>query len=128
MKELEDHLKGCRSCRQYFDTMSDALLPGETLQRGLVPDPYMPVRIQALAKELSSTLPSGKDIVVRWSLRAVTFAAAVVLGVYMGDKLANQPLVVTDQYIISEYSSYLGENGIGERWQTVALAGEAVSK
>ena len=46
----------------------------------------------------------------------------------MGEKLAYQPSVVTDQHIISEYSNYLVESSIGERWQTVALTGEVASK
>jgi hypothetical protein len=126
--ELEEHLKGCKPCSQYFDAMSAALLPGASLQRGLVPDPYMPIRIRALAKESASISPSGKDMVIRWSLRAVAFTAAVVLGIYMGEKLSYQPSLVTEQHIISEYSSYLGESGIGERWQTIALTNEVVSK
>jgi hypothetical protein len=88
----------------------------------------MPTRIRARAKESMSVSSSGKDIVVRWSLRAVAFVAAIVVGIYMGEKLSYQPSVVTDQRIISEYSNYLGESGIGERWQTVALTNEGVSK
>ena len=127
-QQLEEHLRGCNSCRKYFDTMSAALLPGASSQSGLVPDPYMPTWIRARAKESISVSSSGKDIVVRWSLRTVVFAAAIVVGVYMGEKLSYQPSVVTDQHIISEYSNYLGGSGIGERWQTVALTNEVVSK
>ncbi|MCX6144076.1 MAG: hypothetical protein NTZ35_12755 [Ignavibacteriales bacterium] len=127
-RELEEHLRECDSCKVYFDTMSAAFLPKASLQEGLVPDPYMPTRIRARAITSGSSSLSGKDIVVRWSLRTVAFAVAIVVGVYMGEKLSYQPSVVTDQHIISEYSNYLGGSGIGERWQSVALTSEAVSK
>ena len=127
-RELEEHLKGCSACGQYFDTMSAALLPGTSSQGRLVPDQYMPSRIRAQAKEALFVQLSGADIVVRWSLRTAVFAAAIILGVYMGEKLSYRPSVITDQHIISEYSNYLGGSGIGERWQLVALASEEVSR
>lgn len=127
-QELEEHLRGCSSCRKYFDMLSSSLLPGVSLQSGLAPDLSLPARIRARGKESLSVPSSGKDIVVRWSLRTVAFAAAIVVGIYMGEKLSYQPSVVTDQHIISEYSNYLGESGIGERWQAVTLTSEGVSK
>jgi predicted anti-sigma-YlaC factor YlaD len=127
-KELEEHLKECSPCREYFDTLSAALLPKASVRGRLVSDPYMPARIRALAMNSVSAPVSGKDMVVRWSLRTVAFAIAIIVGVYMGEKLSYQPSVVTDQHIISEYSNYLGGSGIGERWQSVALTSEAVSR
>lgn len=127
-QEVEDHLKGCSSCRQYFDAMTAALLPGESPKSRLVADPYMPARIRALANDAASFSPSVKDLIIRWSLRTVVFAAAIVAGIYMGEKLSYERSVVTEQYIISEYSGYLGESGIGERWQSVALTSEVVPK
>jgi predicted anti-sigma-YlaC factor YlaD len=127
-QRLEEHLKECSSCRAYFDTMSSALLPKASLQEGLVPDQYMPARIRARAIASGSARLSGREIVVRWSLRTAAFAVAIVVGVYMGEKLSYQPSVVTDQHIISEYSNYLGGSEIGERWQSIALTSEAVSK
>jgi predicted anti-sigma-YlaC factor YlaD len=127
-QELEEHLRECSSCREYFDALSAALLPKASVQGRLTTDPFMPARIRALAMESASAPVSGKDMVVRWSLRTVAFAVAIIVGVYMGEQLSYQPSVVTDQHIISEYSNYLGGSGIGERWQSVALTGEAVSK
>jgi predicted anti-sigma-YlaC factor YlaD len=127
-QELEEHLRECSSCREYFDTLSAILLPKASFQGRLVPDPYLPTRIRARAMESASAPVSGKDMVVRWSLRTVLFSVAIVVGIYMGEKLSYQPSVVTDQHIISEYSDYFGGSGIGERWQSVALTSEAVSK
>jgi predicted anti-sigma-YlaC factor YlaD len=128
VQQVEGHLRECSSCRKYFDTLSAALQPGAPSKSGLVPDPYLPTRIRAHAKESQAVALSGKEIVIRWSLRIVAFTAAIVAGIYMGEKLAYQPTVVTDQHIISEYSNYLGESSIGERWQTVALTSEVASK
>jgi predicted anti-sigma-YlaC factor YlaD len=127
-REIEEHLKGCGPCKNYFDTMSAALLHRASLRDGLVPDPYLPARIRERAKTSSSVSSSGREIVVRWSLRTVAFAAAIIVGVYMGEKLSYRSSVVTDQRIISEYSSYLGESGIGERWQAIALTTEVAPK
>jgi predicted anti-sigma-YlaC factor YlaD len=124
-QEIEEHLRGCDSCRTYFEVISSAMLPGAFTQSRLMPDPYLPTRIRARAKDATS---SGRAIVLRWSLRAVAFSGAVLLGIYMGEELSYQPSIVTDQHIISEYSNYLGESGIGDRWQTVALTSEVVSK
>ena len=128
VQQVEGHLRECSSCRKYYDTMSASLLSEATLQSRLVPDPYLPTRIRARAEESLLVSSSGSNTIVRWSLRAVAFGAAVIAGLYMGEKLAYEPSVVTDQHIISEYSNYLGESGIGERWQTVALTSEVLSK
>jgi hypothetical protein len=61
-------------------------------------------------------------------LSTIAFAVAVMVGIYMGEKIADQSVVVTDQHVITEYSNYFGESGIGDRWQTVALTSEEVSK
>ena len=108
--------------------MASAMVPKASLQSGLKPDPYLPTRIRARVRGPEHAPLSGADIVVRWSLRTAVFAAAIILGVYMGEKLSYRPSVITDQHIISEYSNYLGGSGIGERWQLVALASEEVSR
>ena len=127
-QEVEAHIQECSSCRDYFNTLSSALLPGAALQSGLASDLSLAARIRARAEGALSVPLSGKDIAVRWSLRTAAFAAAIVVGVYMGEKLSYQPSVVTDQHIISEYSNYLGGSGIGERWQAVTLTSEGASK
>jgi hypothetical protein len=125
MREVEDHLSGCDSCNRYFQTMSVALSSSPS-QGGLAVDPYLPTRIRARANE--SVPVTGKEMLVRWSLRTAVFVVAIVVGVYMGEQISYQPAMVTDQHIISEYSNYLGEIGIGDRWQTVAFANEGGPK
>lgn len=128
VQEIGEHLRECKSCREYFDTMSSAVLPKASMKSGLMPDPYLPTRLRARATESDYVPLTGAGTVVRWSLRTVAFAGAIVVGIYIGENLSYQPSTVTDQHIISEYSNYLGGSGIGERWQLVALASEAVSR
>jgi predicted anti-sigma-YlaC factor YlaD len=125
-QDVEEHLGECSSCKEYFEVMSIALTPSALPQDGLSVDPYLPARIRAHAAPSLSL--SGRDLLVRWSLRTAVFAAAIVVGVYMGEKLSYRSTTVTDQRVISEYSDYLGGVGIGDRWQTVALVSEEVSE
>jgi predicted anti-sigma-YlaC factor YlaD len=125
-QDVEEHLGECSSCKEYFEMMSAALSPSLLPKGGLSVDPFLPSRIRAHA-EVSLHL-SAKDQLVRWSLTTAVFAAAIVVGVYMGEKLSYRSTSVTDQRVISEYSDYLGGVGIGDRWQTVALVSEEVSE
>jgi predicted anti-sigma-YlaC factor YlaD len=127
-QEVEAHLGECDACKQYFEAMSAALRPVTMSQGRLEPDPYLPTRISALAKGSAAESPSGMALIVRWSLRTVVFAAALLVGIYMGEQLSVESSSLTEEHIISEYSIYLGEIGIGERWQTVAISNEGVSK
>lgn len=129
VREIEEHLSKCVSCQRYFDTMSHALTSDTSAFRAtLIPDPFLAVRIRASSRASASVSPSGREFVVRWSLRTAAFVMAVVVGIYMGEKIASQSIVVTDQHIIGEYSDYFVESGIGDRLQTVALTSEEVSK
>lgn len=129
IKQIEEHLSECVSCKHYFDAMSHAFTSDSSASHArLVPDPFLAARIRVNAKAAASVAPSGRELALRWSLRTAAFAVAIIVGVYMGEKIANQSVVVTDQHIITEYSDYFGESGIGDRWQTVALTNEEVSK
>jgi hypothetical protein len=125
-REIEEHLSGCVTCKQYFETMTAAVVPSALQPGRLQVDPYLPARIRALVGYPEPL--TGKQLVARWSLRTAAFAAAIGVGIYIGETLSYQRVTVTDQRIISEYSSYLAETGIGERWQTVALVTEGGQK
>ena len=126
---VEEHLKGCESCRKYFDAMSAVLLPPqESSPNALVADPYLPTRIRAMAESSGRQLNGVKGVVARWVLRTVMFAMAVVFGIYMGEQLSYRTSVLTDQNIITEYSESLEVGGIADRLQTIAQANTEVSK
>lgn len=126
---VEEHLKGCETCRKYFDAMSATLLPSQdSSPTALGADPYLPTRIRAMA-ESSGRQPNGvKGLVARWVLRTVMFVMAVVFGIYMGEQLSYRTSAITDQNIITEYSESLEVGGIADRLQTIAQANTEVSK
>jgi hypothetical protein len=127
--EVEEHLKDCGECRQYFEKMSRVLLPASTSPKdSLEADPYLVTRVLAIGRGRATAVPGTAELIRRWALRSALFAVAVVTGVYMGEKLSYQPTVITDQKIVAEYSAVLDASGIGDRLQTVAQSSGEVSK
>jgi hypothetical protein len=106
--------------------MSSQLSPSGGTQYGLSVDPYLPTRVRALSAR--SGRLSARELIVRWSLRTLVFAAAIIVGIYIGERLSYRPAALTDEHIISEYSTYLDGSGIGDRWQTVAQVSEGEAK
>jgi len=117
---VEEHLKACSFCRQYFDAMSLALLPSpDHLQETLLPDPYLPTRVKAMASQSGAEARRGKSVVL-WTLRFAMFLIAVVFGIYLGERLSYRSSTVTEQNLIAEYSESFEVGGIADRLQSVA--------
>ena len=128
-RAVEDHVASCDSCRRYFETMSTALLPAtDRRSPGLVLDPFLPVRVKAIARQSSARKGTGLSAAFSWSFRTVAFLVAVVLGIVLGEKLSTQATPVTSQRIIAEYSAIFTTQGIDDRLQTVTQANREVSK
>ena len=118
---VEEHLKECSLCRQYFDVMSRALLPSpDRSQDTLLPDPYFPTRVKAMASQSGAEARRGKNVVALWTLRSAMFLIAVVFGIYLGERLSYRPSTVTEQNLIAEYSESFEVGGIADRLQSVA--------
>jgi predicted anti-sigma-YlaC factor YlaD len=117
---VEEHLKECSLCRRYFDVMSRALLPSPDIsQDALLPDPYLPTRVKAIASQSGAEARMGKNVIL-WTLRSAMFLIAVVFGIYLGESLSYQPSTVTEQNLIAEYSESFEVGGIADRLQSVA--------
>ena len=117
---VEEHLKACSFCRQYFDVMSLALLPSpDHSQDALLPDPYLPTRVKAMASQSGAEARRGKSVVL-WTLRFAMFLIAVVFGIYLGERLSYRSSTVTEQNLIAEYSESFEVGGIADRLQSVA--------
>ena len=117
---VEEHLKACSFCRQYFDVMSRALLPSpDHSQETLLPDPYLPTRVKAMARQSGAEARRGKSVGL-WTLRSAMFLIAVVFGIYLGERLSYRPSTVTEQNLIAEYSESFEVGGIADRLQSVA--------
>lgn len=118
---VEEHLKECSFCRQYFDVMSRALLPSpDHSQDTLLPDPYLPTRVKAIASRSGAEVRRGENAVALWTLRSAMFLIAVVFGIYLGEELSYRPSTVTEQNLIAEYSESFEMGGIADRLQSVA--------
>lgn len=118
---VEEHLRQCSFCRQYFDVMSRALLPSPDLsQDTLLPDPYLPTRVKAMASQSGAEARRGNHVVALWTLRSAMFLIAVVFGIYLGERLSYQPSTVTEENLIAEYSESFEVGGIADRLQSVA--------
>jgi hypothetical protein len=109
--------------------MTIVLSPSESATgRRLSADPFLPGRIRAHVQGVAADPRPKTHFVLNWSLRTAAFVVAVMLGIYMGERLSSETPTATDQRIIREFSESFGEVGLGERWQTVAYATEEATR
>jgi len=89
-KAVEEHLRKCSACRQYMERLRLLLEePDLTFFPRLTPDPFLPVRIRALAEEKNRTSAGRASFSTRLKpvLVAVLCIAAFLLGGWMGNHL-----------------------------------------
>lgn len=126
---VEDHIAQCAPCKQYFEMMSVALLPSvKAPQSALSPDPYLPVRVRALAGKSRANSEAWGGLIVSWTLRTALFFIAVVLGAYLGERLSSPRAFVTSERIITEYSEIFATSGIEDRLEAATLVTEETSR
>lgn len=123
---IDRHLEECEPCRTYFETVSAVLLDVQEIPGTvLVPDPYLASRIKAIAHGAPVNVRPGFLTMLAWGWRTAAFVLAVLLGVYIGEKLSVQQTPSSNTAVITSYSLYLGDGGLAERIRTVsAAAGE----
>ncbi len=127
--ELDEHLRSCGACRQYFETLSRMLAPApDSPKDTLEADPYLITRIKAANTRSAARRRVIPAYILRWTVRTALFAVAVAFGIFMGEELSYQPTVITDQKIVAEFSASLDAGGIGDRLQTVAQGSGEASK
>ena len=86
----------------------------------LAADPYLPIRVKALAAERSAHGGIREMAALRWTWRTAAFVLAMLLGIYIGESLSYRPPQITDHHILYEYSNSFWDSGIESRWQTVS--------
>jgi anti-sigma factor RsiW len=118
---IAHHLEECPDCRRYFETLSVSLVPtGTRPVMILAADPYLPVRVRAIAAERAAQAEFRDGAALRWTWRTAAFVLAMLLGIFIGESLSYRSPQVTDHHIVYEYSSSLWDSGIESRWQTIS--------
>lgn len=114
------HLSECHNCRRYFETIAAVLEPSAVQpERVLAADPYLPVRVKALALDQHGHGGFREAAAFRWTWRTAAFVLALVLGIYMGESLSYRTPQITDHHIVYEYSNSFWDSGFETRWQTL---------
>ena len=118
---IAHHLVECADCRRYFERISVSLEPSaRQMELMLSADPYLPVRVRALAAERSADGGSRDGTALRWTWRTAAFVLAMLLGIYIGESLSYRSPQLTDHHIVYEYSNSFWDSGIETRWQTIS--------
>lgn len=118
------HLEECADCRRYFEMLSASLEPSASrTEPVLVADPYLPLRVKALAADRGAREGSLEGAALRWTWRTAAFVLAMLLGIFIGESLSYRPQEITDHLIVYEYSNVFWDSGIESRWHTISQVG-----
>jgi len=113
---VDGHLQDCAECQAYFSRLALLLEKPQAhdLPR-LEPDPFLAKRI--MANEIDHTRDSSPWIRgLQASLAGVSLAAAVLIGLYLGQGVVEQPVNGEDQ-LLSSYYDALSQTGLSEDWE-----------
>ena len=109
-RSIMEHLERCASCRKYYDKMS--LLLAQTnlpVKSMLEPDPYLPVRIGAIAAARNQTFPNKVLLTTRLSLAGLVVALGVAVGVSLGKAISPRSTHYGKEDMVSIYSSAISQ-------------------
>ena len=126
---VEEHLDGCKDCGRYFNTMK-SLLEGIDSARlpHLEPDPFLPVRIRALAEGSGGkTLPAlsaARALPGRLGLSMIglSVAVAAVAGMFFGSTLsarADASAQAANESIAGAYYEAFSPSDISSEWEYI---------
>ncbi|MGD9899684.1 MAG: zf-HC2 domain-containing protein [Calditrichaceae bacterium] len=119
-QEIEDHLKNCESCSHYFVTMSELIQrPAVKNIPVLQPDPYLPMRVEALAREKRTGENNGlRGRFIHWGLNGALAAAAIWIGVFLGAGLTDTNGSTTNESEIAlAYYEAFSQNNIADQFE-----------
>lgn len=130
MARVEQHLQSCEACRRYFDKMDALFAPVDPAALPqLQPDPYLPIRIRALAGQRAAEGRAGQQAgvilpnKVQLGLSGIMLMAAISIGVYLGKGLATYQTVTSppdsESDLVSQYYDAFSYDGFAESWETV---------
>lgn len=109
------HLEECDRCRRTFDILGRTLAPGSKHAERLSLDPYLPVRIRAIASDRHPSRPHVLAPALRWSLGSLAFTLALALGIYLGQDLSRSTNDSTIDDPVSEFALSLSGSDLADR-------------
>ena len=117
---IEHHLRECNDCRRYYERMTALLDPG-ILDKlpALIPDPFMPTRISALAAGENEIRKKEIRAVLRLSLESFGLALAVLAGIALGRAVSVQPHQTKSVNIISACRNAISPEDFSTRVESV---------
>jgi predicted anti-sigma-YlaC factor YlaD len=111
--DIESHLLSCVECKQYYQTMSEWLdIVDEAALPRLQPDPFLPKRIAAIAREHQETVVKINVMhALRYGISFGILLLALGIGAFLGQNIAEEAVYTTQtQQEISVANSLWGDS------------------
>lgn len=91
----------------------------------LQPDPFLPTRLEALAKNENRDEVLQESLLANWSVASILAAGAIIIGIYIGSGLTSESVTSdASNEIITEYSEAFYQSGFVDDWHNVFEDGE----
>lgn len=124
-RQIEEHLSHCEACRRYFQKMAMAVGKAETpVFYELQPDPYLASRIiaqQGRRRGTSAEKPRASTSGWRWALSSAMAAMALLIGIYLGSRLADVPEYSETQIASAYYQAFAQPDYATTSWAAELL-------
>lgn len=124
-RAVQKHLQDCPGCREYFRKMSVIFSEKADLSAlpNLPADPYLPVRIKALAGGETGRLRQPEHPwagALRWAFATLALFVAVLIGVYFGKNLAAKSAPpYSETQLLGEYYQAFAQQSYSEAWESL---------
>lgn len=137
-RDIVRHLERCDDCRRYFEKMTKLMEGiGANSLPHLEPDPFVPERIRAIAREIPASraeTPAGTNAIAPFrpafgrlalSLTGVAALAAVAIGIVFGAGLSGKIDTATraeNAAIVEAYYEAFSPSDIQSNWESALEA------
>lgn len=118
---IQAHLDACDECREYYEKMALLLAkPDAAGRKRLEPDPFLPARIRAIARESAAPpAPARRFGVLRTTAVTAMLIVAIAAGVFLGHELSAISRTNGDTDLAAAYYSTVAQEGFADDLQTI---------